>query len=78
VSLPSEGNLSKAASVEFGSSRSRPAESVIHVLLHNLEPALGSELTKIVQLRLGMLVNAGNADVQGCSFHRWILLYVFD
>jgi hypothetical protein len=42
--------------VEFGSSRSRPAESVIHILLHNLEPALRGKLPEVVQLGLWVLV----------------------
>jgi len=34
--------------VEFGSSRSRPAETVIRVFPDDLEPALGSERSKLV------------------------------
>jgi hypothetical protein len=49
--------------------RLRAANPVVHILLHDLEPALGGELPKVVQLRLGMLVNGGNAGVEGGSFH---------
>jgi len=55
--------------VEFRSSGSGPAESVIHVLLHNLKPTLAGELLKIVELILGMLLNGADADVKCGSFH---------
>ncbi len=48
-------------------SRSRAAESVIHVLLHNLESALRGELPEVVQLRLGVLVYSADSHVQGGS-----------
>jgi hypothetical protein len=42
---------------------------VIHVLLHNLKPALGSKLAKVKQLGLWVLVNGRNAGIQCGTFH---------
>src|SRR2546428_563908 len=55
--------------VQRRASRTGPTESVIHVLLHNLEPALGGELPEVVQLGLGVLVYSADAHVQRGSFH---------
>src|SRR5208283_3415954 len=55
--------------VEVGPPRPHPAESVIHVLPDDLEPALGCELPKVVQLVLRVLVYGADAHVKGCSLH---------
>src|ERR1700688_3146675 len=58
-------------SVQCRATCSRPAESVIHVLLHNLKPAPGSKLAKVKQLGLWVLVNGRNAAIKCGSFH-WL------
>ena len=55
--------------IETGSACSRPAKSVICVFTHDLERALYSELPKFMQLCLGILIQRGNADINGCSLH---------
>jgi hypothetical protein len=57
--------------VELRSSHSRPAKSVIYVLLHNLKPGLGSKLAKVKQLGLWVLVNGRDAAIECGSFH-WL------
>ena len=74
IASPDENDVEAAAAgvghhlIEPWPARLRAAD-LVHILLHDFKAALGSQLTQVKDLRLGVLVIARNPCVQGGALH---------